>query len=258
MVYLMSNLQLLYSGSSSGSNTANIILYPNESGYDEDACKSYVSSAIDSGFNDLTSADGTTEIGEYNVYFFESSNFPGFSSANTSYSALGEEFIDWLDSNSPHYPTKRGCHMLVASEYKDSGGPGSTDYNRDININQISDCAFNTAHAMILGLYDAGTYKEKHKNFAIQEPLHTFLPETYLEQNTNLLDPDNPDEHQLGVVEGDGDATPMLTGHAASNDWYYAENDQGKCQGQADWDGGHTKSLISCTKDAMEQVADNA
>lgn len=251
----MAYLNLIHSGSSSGPNTANVILYPNKSGYDEDACEGYVADAVKAGFNDLTEND---LLGEYNVYEYETSNFPAFDNSSTSYDELRSEWVDWLDNNSDYWPSKEGCHMIVATDYKDSGGPASTDYNRDIDIEKIDDCGFNTAQAMILGLYDASTYKEKHENFAIQEPLHTFIPEDWIKNNTSLLDSNDPEEHQLGYVTSGGSATPMLTGHAGSDDWYHNEEGLGQCQTDWKWDEEHIMVLTSCTEEAMYETAKNA
>lgn len=252
----MAYLKLVHSGSSSGPNTANIILYPNKSGYDDDVCDGSIAAAVDTGFDGLTDND---LLGEYNVYKYVTSNYPAFDNSSTSYSELGSEWIDWLDNNSDYWPSKNGCHMLVASDYKDSGGPAGTDYNREnFDIEKKSNCGFNTSQAMLLGLYNAHTYKEKHENFAIQEPLHTFIPEDYIKNNTSLFDPDDPEEHQLGYVTSAGNATPMLTGHAGSDDWYHNEEGLGQCKTDWKWEEGHIKILTSCTQEAMYKTANNA
>ncbi|WP_232688220.1 hypothetical protein [Halobacterium zhouii] len=251
----MGSVRLVGEGSSDGPNTANVVLYPNESGADDDACTTYVAGAIDAGFGILTD---NGHLGQYNTYKYAPTTYPGFDATETPYEQLAPAWIDWLTEHSEWYPSMNGCHMLVTSEYRDSGGPASLDYHRDLRVNRLADCAFNTAQAMILGVAEPEANRGKHRNFAIQEPLHTFIPETYLAEQTTLLDPEEPDEHQLGVVRSDGSATPMLTGHAGGDDWYYGEASRGRCQSDHAWDGTHTMELTECTREAVELAAANA
>lgn len=251
----MGSVRLVDEGSSEGPNTANVVLYPNEPGTDDDACTTYVADAIGAGFGDLTE---NGHLGRYNTYKYAPSTYPTFDAAETPYEQLAPAWIDWLTERSEWYPSMNGCHMLVASAYRDSGGAASLDYNRDLRVDRLADCAFNTAHAMLLGVADTETHRGKHENFAIQEPLHTFIPEAYVAEQTTLLDPDEPDEHQFGVVRSDGSATPMLTGHAGPDDWYYGAANLGRCRSEREWNGTHSTELTECTREAVELAAQNA
>lgn len=251
----MRGLKQVASGWGSGPNTANVYLYPNEP-RDVDPCDvgGYVSDAIGRGFDQLAG----DAIGSYYAYMCTPGEFPGFDGKETGYSVLGREFVDWLGDESPYWPAQPGCHMLVAEEYRDSGGPHGTDYDRPIDADSLDDCAFNEAHAMVLGLRDPERRRARHQNFAVQEPLHTFLPEEYLAAETDLLHPESPDEHQLGSLTDDGEATPMITGHAGPDDWYYDVSGRGTCGSDGRWSGGHSPTLTPCTREAVRLAAEEA
>lgn len=255
----MVSLTESYSGTATDTSkapdgTARIILYPKDSGEDT-VCTNggNIASAINDGFSQLTESN---DLEKYKIMKYNTSNYPGSDvySDGDSTPTVTDKFTTWLKDNSPYYPEsatdgKVGCHMLILSELADAGGTGTY---------QQSDVAFQNAVPMVCGRNHNELPSGEIYNYAIQEPLHSFVAEDWLHNNTSLLDPNDPDEHQLGMVFGDGSVTPFLTGHCGPNDTQSDDDTgEGECSTGYSFSGTYTKTLTSCTKDAMRKTAKN-
>lgn len=173
-------------------------------------------------------------------------------------SNIGRRFEDYLTdgdrngtgSNLMQY---RGCHALVHSR-----GIRSIEYANALSADECLEgdhydyrsTAFTGANVAWSSVPQYADDVDRGRAAVIQEVLHTFIRANQPEIEAMICDRSGYtyyDEHTLGGITADGDATPMLV--------FHVDEHAGCCTPRTDHDGGYTTEITSCTGDAVAYTA---
>lgn len=153
-------------------------------------------------------------------------------------------FNDFVDNNTGHL---RGVHLGVTNH---------TNYAEGERLLGRGESGFNTCTKAFVGTKGAYgvTWEDKKRwaNLAIQEPCHNLIYKGY----HNLTD---GNEHDLGMITGSGDSTPMLTFYERDDTHPNQEEDRsgkGVCTEYNRWGETHTQDVTDCTISAISKTAD--
>ncbi len=154
-----------------------------------------------------------------------------------------------------------GVHLLIHDNGCSTGmASAESSIIDDSDFDDSETCA-EAEHAFDTGLiaWSPGSCNDtgQAKNSAIQEPLHQFILALQKDVKPMLGDDDGDsedgldffDEHSLGIVNGSGEVSPMLTYH--DSEFFNA----GSCKSDQDLASAYTQSLTNCTKNAVEFIA---
>lgn len=199
-----------------------VYLYPNTSSMDS-VCENEVADAMDNVGSQLLNNDSCVS---YEVWI--SYEHPGLTTSNRS------DFWDaWTSYSGPNdRETRQGTHLCVGDA--DIGGLASNPTNPG---------AWNDSYDAVSGWTSPGYYT----NITVMETLHPYIDHT-LDAVDDLTATD--DEHELGHVYLDGEATPLATG-------YPNDQESGGCQSTASV-SAYTRDLNSCEMDALDATSESA
>lgn len=138
-----------------------------------------------------------------------------------------DNFELWLDGKGYD---RTGVHINVSDNF--SGGKADPG-------DRLGGTAFSTDKSAVVGTNSSTAY---FKNIAIMEALHPCINK-YLDNVESMID--NGDEHELGVIYNDEQASPMTSGYGSD----IAKH--GDCNDNYSYNG-HTTTMTECTKDAFK------
>lgn len=229
ILFGMSNF-ILWKDGADISNTSDDImdfyLYPNRSKVDEHCENAFANALDDLGQQALN----LEACWKYRVYI--SYEHPSLDASSK------DAFWDgWVDYS---IDQKDGCH--IAATEAEIGGRAFSPTDEGSFVKPVK---------AIVGYTNP---KELSKNIIIQESLHTYVNRLNVQDmvNTSSSHPTKHEEHDLGMVYGDGSVSPMATGYVSEHD------DHGTCSPNNWYLNTYKTRMTDCTKTGLKRTSNDA
>ncbi|USZ69466.1 hypothetical protein NGM10_06950 [Halorussus salilacus] len=225
-----------------GEETLSVYLYPNETG-DREEAKNEVYDAVKSACDEIYDK---TAVQYYEIALYDYESNVDEVEDEDDGDTYFTNFKDWLGDQG--YYDYNGVHLGVTD---------STNFANAEYVGKGETCWVNGTAAFVgtAGGYDVtNNDTARWKNLAVQEPIHNMVSMEY----TYVDDLTEGDEHDLGIIDSDGDSTPMLTFYERDDTHPTRKHDRsgkGDCAPDNTWDNTHRLDLTSCSIDAIDYTS---